>query len=781
MAIRRRIDVDVVSHPEQYIAGMAAATAATKTFGAELNATAAKSVAGSEAEFAAAGATAAKRTSASFLGTLQASLGTGFSKLGKSALTDAGSAIGGETGATFASSFGTAAASGLSSVLPGLAAVFAGFEIDKEFLKLASGAAEYLMQIRDLSIKTGASAESSSKLAYAFGVLGIDIASTERPLNQFAKSLQAGGGPLKAFLSDQELTKLRNEDLKQGLDDVARKYGSIQDPIERAAFATAAFGSRGTAALQPYLEATDEMRAKWDALAQQSNLVFTSSQLQQAKEYSDATKELGLAFRGLEIQLGTALVPIITGFVRLLDGAVIGVESFVRAVAHLPALTSALSSFVPTPIRILLEALPHLGADASGLGAAFDSLAGGLDDTAKAADDVAKAVEGIDKSIDPLKSFSLPDPTQQAQKLADANNALADAEQRVADAQSRISQNERYITRTPERDRELARDKQALADATRDVGKAQQDAAKAKKSTDVATTVEGDYQAEVAKMQRFVKELDEAARRGVDPGFLAKAIADPEKYLPILDALVKEKPGGKLESTINSSESQLRTISTRLDAAGAVVGQSLGDAIAGGVGKMTGDLETELHTALTGSAQQAYALATTIGQNIGDNIAQGITAGIGEAAITAGLVGAAGPGAAAAAAGLSAGGAAAAGAGVIAGTHFAEGGISAHIANSPTILYGERSTGGEAFIPLGPQHRGRSTSLLGEVAERLGYGIFPRAMASGGFVGSVQNNNSRSLTNQQVFNGDIRVHDPREFERWADRRKRQNALMGVGS
>jgi cell wall-associated NlpC family hydrolase len=61
------------------------------------------------------------------------------------------------------------------------------------------------------------------------------------------------------------------------------------------------------------------------------------------------------------------------------------------------------------------------------------------------------------------------------------------------------------------------------------------------------------------------------------------------------------------------------------------------------------------------------------------------------------------------------------------GTHE---GLPPHIAEYPSVLYGEPETGGEAFIPLGHNKRARSTMLLGEVAGMFGYGLV--RMAAGG-------------------------------------------------
>ncbi|MGI8333481.1 hypothetical protein ACRYCC_26310 [Actinomadura scrupuli] len=57
-----------------------------------------------------------------------------------------------------------------------------------------------------------------------------------------------------------------------------------------------------------------------------------------------------------------------------------------------------------------------------------------------------------------------------------------------------------------------------------------------------------------------------------------------------------------------------------------------------------------------------------------------------------------------------------------------------HITDTPTVLYGEPETGGEAFIPLGASKRQRSTGLLAEVAAMFGL-VLSKRMADGGILG----------------------------------------------
>ncbi len=78
---------------------------------------------------------------------------------------------------------------------------------------------------------------------------------------------------------------------------------------------------------------------------------------------------------------------------------------------------------------------------------------------------------------------------------------------------------------------------------------------------------------------------------------------------------------------------------------------------------------------------------------------------------------------------------------------YAKGGKENHvaqIARANTVrVWAEPETGGEAYIPLSPSKRGRSTDILSAVAKEFGYGL--KKMANGGYsiygtyVGDYQN------------------------------------------
>lgn len=114
----------------------------------------------------------------------------------------------------------------------------------------------------------------------------------------------------------------------------------------------------------------------------------------------------------------------------------------------------------------------------------------------------------------------------------------------------------------------------------------------------------------------------------------------------------------------------------------------------------------------------------------------------------------------------------------------ASGGIDtpAHIARNPTVLFGERSTGGEAYIPLGKTHRDRSLRIWRDAGEILG--VIP--MEQGGILtarsaGSSGGGSTSIVSkNETKFMGDMYLSDAQAVLRYAERRKRMANLRGRG-
>jgi hypothetical protein len=94
---------------------------------------------------------------------------------------------------------------------------------------------------------------------------------------------------------------------------IAQEYVNLQDPIAQATLLTENFGSSGDE-IAPMLEAI----AGGVTAVQDAGLIFTEDELQNIRDYEQATANLGLAWDGLTTTIGMAVIPSLTEFFDLL-------------------------------------------------------------------------------------------------------------------------------------------------------------------------------------------------------------------------------------------------------------------------------------------------------------------------------------------------------------------------------------------------------------------------------------------------------------------------------
>lgn len=369
---------------------------------------------------------------------------------------------------------------------------------------------------------------------------------------------------------------------------------------------------------------------------------------------------------------------------------------------------------------------------------------------AEAAEDAGEAFTGV---FGLFAGFELPDAEEAAQQAVDAAGRVADAESRLADARERLADESAFINPDAEQQRKIADARRDVADAERELAEARREAEDARRvAEDPEAAITEHAREQVAQAEQFIKDIEALASRGLDPQFLLRAMGDPEQFAPILRSLVEDVDGSLIE-TVNRTEEHMRELRERFEAEFGLIAS----AVQGHMDKLPDIVLDGLKAALTSPLSDVRFMANQIGAEILLGVKEGMGADVERSPD------AYGPGIE--------------GGGSIKGNRRAYGSIDAHIANTPTILYGERSTGGEAFIPLGAAHRGRSTMLLAEVSRMFGYGLIP--MAAGGILGRSLAPSSVSNVSSTTHNwkfGDIRADSLNDIMRQADRKTRLAAL-----
>jgi hypothetical protein len=183
----------------------------------------------------------------------------------------------------------------------------AGGAILAPMAAMVKGFADVGSQLADMSARTGVAAETLSALGYAAGMTGTSIEDVEKAL----RKMQQNG-----MSTDQ-------------LGAIADQMAAIEDPAERTRFAIETFGKSG-AALIPMLSGGAAGLAEFRAEAERLGLVMSSEDASAADALGDAMDRVTGALKGVALQIGAALAPVMTYLADTITGVVAQVVEFVR-------------------------------------------------------------------------------------------------------------------------------------------------------------------------------------------------------------------------------------------------------------------------------------------------------------------------------------------------------------------------------------------------------------------------------------------------------------------
>jgi len=223
----------------------------------------------------------------------------GLASAGGEAAEGAASAGAGMAGMAGPIGIGIGAAVGIAVALKGAADV----------------AASMAGEIRKLAAITGSSAEDASRLREEFVHFGVDVDTGGASLVRFSKNLVDGTDKFKQWFTASEIADMKGQDLTKDLPLLAEKYQSLGTAVERNTFLLDTFGKGGTA-LRPILSANADEIVRVGKEADKLGLTFGAKGLADAKAYSMAQRDMGEAFKGLEVSVGQVAIPALTDFMR---------------------------------------------------------------------------------------------------------------------------------------------------------------------------------------------------------------------------------------------------------------------------------------------------------------------------------------------------------------------------------------------------------------------------------------------------------------------------------
>lgn len=226
-------------------------------------------------------------------------LGTGLDKLGKIAA------------ATFVAAGAATIAFGVSSV--------------KAFSSTAAA-------IDDLQDVTGESAEAMSRMKYAFDSWGVSAEEQNTAMKAFVKAIGAGKEAFARYGIATRDAAGKALPLSQILANTSDVFRSMPDGVDKAALAFALFGKQGDQLLDVLNEGGDGLRKLGDE-AERFGLVLGQDSVDAQQKNAAAQRRLSAAWKGMQVQLGEHLLPIVAKVVSWMG-------------EHMPAAIATIKSVV---------------------------------------------------------------------------------------------------------------------------------------------------------------------------------------------------------------------------------------------------------------------------------------------------------------------------------------------------------------------------------------------------------------------------------------------------
>jgi hypothetical protein len=199
-------------------------------------------------------------------------------------------------------SFGTIAKTGLLAA-GAAAAVFA--------VKSVAGFQEVAGETRTLEKQLGITAEQASVLRAQGEALGVGTDKLSTGFGILAKHLVANDAITQQYGLTVNRTSDGTIDFQDILGQLSETFSAMGPSADRTAAAMNLFGRSGKTLL-PLLAANSAELGKLADEAERAGLIMSEDDVQAARDLSIAQRQLGEAFKGLQVEAGRALVPMLT-------------------------------------------------------------------------------------------------------------------------------------------------------------------------------------------------------------------------------------------------------------------------------------------------------------------------------------------------------------------------------------------------------------------------------------------------------------------------------------
>ncbi len=250
--------------------------------------------------------------------------------------------------------------------------------------------------VRGFQRVTGATAEDSSRLAAATARMGIDAGTAQTAFGQLTKRIGEG----KDTLGQWGVEIVRNRDgsvnFARTLENISEKYSSLTDATQRQAFATENFG-KGAQSINALLGQGKENLQQFYEVADRHHQIFSQDDLDKGLQYSRSLKDLQTAFQGVELEVGGAVMPLLTAFAGILTTTIEVLDSVGQAMGGVNLSAVAMGAGIGFLVGGPWGAL---AGGAIGLASALGIFGDQVDDNTQSVQSFAGALENANGKLD---------------------------------------------------------------------------------------------------------------------------------------------------------------------------------------------------------------------------------------------------------------------------------------------------------------------------------------------------------------------------------------------
>ncbi|MGI8839768.1 MAG: hypothetical protein ACR2F8_03120 [Caulobacteraceae bacterium] len=210
---------------------------------------------------------------------------------------------------------------GVGEVLGGAALIGGATLAAKSILDLTNKTADLGEGFLHAAQKAGTTVEVIQRLGFAAKQLGVDPDDLSRGIfmmqRQMVDAMTGKKEPRRAFgalhISMPEVKAL-SRDPEKAILRVAEAFTKIRNPAVRAKLAMDLFSRAGIRMLPMLLAGGDELK-RLEAQIIEAHGVLTQKDAESAERYIQAKNRMGIAVRGLEMQVGSRLIPTLTNVI----------------------------------------------------------------------------------------------------------------------------------------------------------------------------------------------------------------------------------------------------------------------------------------------------------------------------------------------------------------------------------------------------------------------------------------------------------------------------------